>query len=424
MIPTPWTRPRVFHTWMALLAGDRVWVEPGTDSPSARHRVAAASMVTALMLTLVVHLVAMSARPPTQDDTRLRVAVAVATLAGAGLSIRPIRTMLGLAPEPAVFWWSVVWRTMSYLLLIAATAAVLPGLRFLGAVPIGLVGGIDVLLAMWTLGISIQPWAWLRRFATSTIHFGAIGALIGTAVFDTDGLSARSLLGAYAAMWAGITTAAGTLFVGDLAIRWTDRQRQDELDDLRVREREQRVHWLHDDVLSEVKLAALRIERTDDVEAARRELLELDHRLRLRQLEESMRNGQPQLSEIIQPHLRRAQTLGVSLDRVPSHDVSAIRLDEGAAQSTHRAISMLVSNAINAGATRLSLEVSVLDDDRTLEITLTDDAGGFTFDDLQPGRGLMLLLDELGPGSVRRGDAPGGSSVTVRVPTRSRPEGR
>lgn len=421
----------MLDTWMALLAGDRVWHDRADGPPTTRERGAAAIMVAALGLTTLVQLIALATRidPSGSLSDRDRDLLALMVLgagAAAALAVRPLWLVSGHRVAPASFWWSVCWRSVAYLTLIAVTAAVIPRFRLLGAVPLGLVGGSDALLTMWALGLTPRPKIWLKRLLLSPVHFGALGALIGTVAFDPEGVSTRAALGVYAAMWTGIVVAGSTVMAMNSFHKIVLAEEVEHREELRSRERELRVHWLHDDVLSEVKLAALRIEAGADVLAVRRELEDLDHRLRLRQLEESLRGGQPHIYEIIQPHLRRAQSAGVRIDRVPALDQTARQLDEATGQLLHRVVSNLMSNAMNAGATRLSLAIEEALEPPTLEISVTDDAGGFSLDEIAPGRGLALLQRDLGPDAVRRAAVPGGSVVTVRIPlerpTLSRPQ--
>lgn len=415
----------MFDTWMALLAGDRVWHDRSDGPPSTRERAAAALMLAALAGTVLVQWVALVSRSDVfapftgdrhQHDLEL---VALAGLGAAALlASRPILLAAGRRPATANFWWSLCWRGAAYLAITASTAALLPRFHLLGAVPLGLVGGTDAIMTMWALGLTPQPTSWLKRLLLSGLHFGALGALIGTVVFDPDGPSTRSALGVYVAMWTAVAVGGATVIAANRFTEVVDAQRAADREELRARERELRVHWLHDDVLSEVRLASLRIEADGDVDATRRELRDLDHRLRLRQLEESMRGGRPHLYEIIQPHLRRAQSLGIRIDRVPALDQTDRRVDEPTGQLLHRVVSNLVSNAINAGATRLSLAIDELTLPPSLVVAVTDDAGGFSLDDVDPGRGLSLLSRDLGTDAVRRDAVPGGSVVTVRVPIR------
>lgn len=410
---------------MALLAGDRVWHDRADGPPTTRERAAAGLMAAALLLTVLFQCAALASRVDllavadlTTRERDLTLLAILSFAAAAALSVRPLQLLAGSRSPTAGFWWSLTWRGLAYLALIVTTAAVLPRFRFLGAVPLGFVGGTDALLTMWALGLTPKPAVWVKRLVFSGVHFGALGALIGTVVFDPDGPSTRTALGFYAAMWTGIAVAATTVLASGRVMAVGDAQRRQDEADLRERERELRVHWLHDDVLSEVKLATLRIESAGDVDAATRELHELDHRLRVRQLEELLRGGRPHLYEIIQPHLRRVQSLGVRLDRVPTLDRTSLRVDETTGNLVHRVLANLTSNALNAGATRLSLTIDEGADPPSLDVSVTDDAGGFSLTDVEPGRGLALLMRDLGPDAVRRADVPAGSIVTVRIPLR------
>ena len=174
---------------------------------------------------------------------------------------------------------------------------------------------------------------------------------------------------------------------------------------------------MHDDVLSEVHLATLRISTgTATPEQINDELLDLDHRLRLRQLDDMMAASTPRIFEVLQPHLRRAQNLGVRLDHVPTHEVTRLELDEQCGRLLNRAVSLFTSNAINAGATRLAIDVRVVDGGERLVLNVTDDAGGFDLATVPDGRGLHTLIDELGAGAVQRYDAPGGSMMVATIP--------
>ena len=128
-----------------------------------------------------------------------------------------------------------------------------------------------------------------------------------------------------------------------------------------------------------------------------------------------MRGGEPHVYEILQPHLRRIQSLGIQLYRVPPLELTNRRVDQQTAQLFHRAVSVLTSNAINAEATRLAIDLFEIDDG-DITLTVTDDAGGFELDDVPAGRGLSNLIADLGPDRVLRRDTQSGSAVTVILP--------
>jgi signal transduction histidine kinase len=173
-------------------------------------------------------------------------------------------------------------------------------------------------------------------------------------------------------------------------------------------------HWLHDDVCAQLRLVTLRLHRgalrTDEVVGM---LDELDFALRLRQLDELLQSGTARLAEVLQPFVRNAQNHGVTVERVPTYETASAVVDRDAGQMLRHAASVLTSNALNAGATRLSFDVSV--DSEQVHLAVVDDAGGFDHDDLTAGRGLWSLLHELGPGNLTIDRVDGGSRVAAHV---------
>jgi signal transduction histidine kinase len=408
--------------WLAMLAGDRVWHE-GDDEASTREHAASAFLLVTLFITLLVQWVALAGRvdlTPSAHDRRLLVLNLLSVGAAAGLAIRPVQLLVGTPRSSARFGTSLVWRGLAYLVLIAATAALLSRFRFLAAIPLGLVGGSDALLTLWALGVRPQPLRWAKRFLFSTVHFGVLGAMLAAMLVEAD--SSRALTGLleiYVAMWLGIVVAGFTVVGMDRLSRLVAEQQAAKERDIREQERLVRAHWLHDDVLSEVRLSTLRLKDVDDLTAARAELEDLDHRLRLRQLDEVIRGGEPHLYEILQPHLRRAQSLGVQLHRVPPLEMTDRTVDQDSAHLFHRVVSILTSNAINAGATRLDIDLLPLTHDQIV-VTVTDDAGGFDLEAVPAGRGLASLRADLGTHAIRRRNVDGGSAVSVNVPIGAR----
>lgn len=413
--------PSRLDLWLALLAGDRVWGD-GDEDPSTREQAVCAFMLVTLLATLLVQWVALATRS-TGDLERLSALVAGSLVAACLLAIRPVRLLLGRQTRPPGFVFSLVWRGLAYLTLIATTVAVIGRFRFLAAIPLGLLGGSDALLTLWAIGVEPAPRQWARRFLFSTVHFGVLGAMLAALFFDAQPETLSTMLGIYIAMWLGVIVAGiAVLGMNKLSVLVdADRLRKEE--QVRERERLMRAHWLHDDVLSEVHLSTLRLKSVGDLDAARAELEELDHRLRLRQLDEVMRGGEPHIYEILQPHLRRIQSLGIQLYRVPPLELTNRRTDSESAQLFHRAVSVLTSNAINADASRMAIDLFEVDDGR-ISLTVTDDAGGFELNAVPAGRGLSTLIADLGTDHVRRRDTQNGSAVTVTLPLNAVPPRR
>lgn len=412
--------------WLALLAGDRVWIT-GDSDPTTREQAVSAFMLVALVITLLVQLVALSGRVDpfddaglTASDRRLVALVGAGTVAASALAVRPVALLLGRHRASPRFGPSVIWRGLAYLMLIVGTAALLSRSRFLGAIPLGLLGGSDAVLTLWAVGIAPAPLRWAKSFLFSTVHFGVLGAMLAAVWVESGNDAVTALLGIYVAMWLGVVVALAAVVGMHRLSELVDVQQAAKEQAVRDRERRLRAHWLHDDVLSEVRLSTLRLQGADDVDAARVELRDLDHRLRLRQLDEVIRGGATHLYEILQPHLRRIQSLGVTVSRVPPLELTDRTVDEDAAELFHRAVSVLVSNSLNAGASRIGIGLRPLGTGR-IELSVSDDAGGFDLAAAPPGRGLAQLRHDLGDGAVRRRDLDsidGGSVVSVVIPLR------
>jgi len=411
---------RQLDLWLALLAGERAWRDEGGE-PAAHERGVAAAMLSSLLVVVVMIAAAVAARwvPDGVLSDRERSLLVIAVVGSAAvivLAVRPAQIVVGRPYEPASVLWSALYRSVGYLAVIAAMAAAMSDVRFLAAIPLGLVAGADMLLAAWALGVEPVPWAWIRRFIWSTLHFGVVGALAATAWWHRhDDIVVRALA-LYVAMWLGLVVAGGVMSVYVAIAAAGEEQQSEYARDVERRERRRRAHWLHDDILSEIRLATLQISSDDEASVAtRRALEELDHRLRLRQLEASISTGDVHLYEILQPHLRRVQNLGVRLVHVPALESTDLEVDETAARLIERSFAGLISNALNAGATTLGIDVETATDGEGVTVSVTDDAGGFDFATIPAGRGLSRLARDLGPGAIARSDAPGGSVVTATV---------
>lgn len=424
MIPAPrgYKYP-VVDLWVALLAGGQVW-QAGSLKPSLRDRSIAGFGLVSLAMALIVEWSAFVSRVDafaegglaTQDRWLAGIGAA-SIFAVLALAIRPISLVRGRPGNPTNLLASAVWRLAAYLVLVVGTLSLVPRYRFLSVVPLGMVAGSDCMLTLRALGVAPATQRWLRIFLFSKVHFGVLGALLATALLDGQRATSADAFGAYIAMWVSVVAAGATIFCLERFNSFADAQIVSERHEAVAAEHQLRARWLHDDVLSEIRLAALRIDtQTPGAQSTRDELRDLDHRLRLRQLDEIVHTGRPHLYEIIQPHLRRAQSLGVELYQVPPLDIAERRVDACAGQLVNQAVSVLLSNAINADATRIGVTLREPGDPSLLELAVTDDAGGFDFAGVPPGGGLNTLMRDLAPGTVRRTDLPGGSIMTALIP--------
>jgi signal transduction histidine kinase len=418
-------QPRAFHLWMALLAGERIWHD-GPIQPGPRERISAGFALIGAACTVTVIWVAVATRfDPWDADviTNRRATVLAftiaATIAAIPLAVRYQRILRGHEAAGRPLWFELLWRSAAFLILVAVLAGALPRAHTPGVVPLGILAGADASLTLWALGVTPRARVWVWRFLTGPVHFGVLGAIIAVTAFGANDAAQRTLIGLYLAMWTGLIVAGLTVAMVNRLGLAVDQRVAEESHDVLVSERARRAHWLHDDVLSEVHLASLRISAGSATpEQINAELLDLDHRLRLRQLDDMMSAGTPRVYEILQPHLRRAQNLGIALDRVPTHEVTRLEVDEQCGRLLNRAVSILTSNATNAGATRLAIDLEAIDAGDRLVLRVTDDAGGFDLASVPDGRGLSSLIDELGAAAVQRSDVTGGSMMVVTVPRR------
>lgn len=177
---------------------------------------------------------------------------------------------------------------------------------------------------------------------------------------------------------------------------------------------EQRARWLHDVVLSEVRLTTLRLEIGDlDGADAIHELVDLDHRLRQRHLDETIVAGGATVGEIVQVHVRRLRGLSIPLSTETLDAVGQLHLATFDAERLHHGLSVLVSNAVNAGATVVGISVALAANRLVAEVT--DDAGGFELDQVPVGRALSSMKNSTRFASVYRRPTPTGSIVGAEV---------
>lgn len=371
-------------------------------------------MVLSVMWTLV----------PERLDTSTRpwIPVVAALVATAGLLavlVRPLLLALGRRrplPHPgrvAAFRFTV--SAALYLSIVI----VLPGWRSLAAWPLGVAGGADAILTRWALGLPFHPGRWWAGLVRSPVMAGIGAGLVVTLLFENTREQTFTTVMSFAALMLCLVAAWGTMWLLDTIRTHLDERVADAVTRARREEHRRRAHWLHDDVCAELQLTSLRLRtgRTSPDQVAS-ELADLDHRLRVRQTDELIASGDARMAELVQPALRRVQAAGVRLAEVPSLDDANVQLRPHEARLFTRMVGALVSNAVNAGATELSVLLHHHGD--RISVTVVDDAGGFPDTPLPPGRGLERLVNDLGPGSLSIEPTPVGSKVTLTMPCEPR----
>lgn len=293
----------------------------------------------------------------------------------------------------------VTVRSMLALALMTSAFAVMPGWASLNTWPIGIALGADAVLTSWALGWHLRPLRWWPAFVLSPYHLGAIGGLLGAATFQQSGSVWSTAFPVLVALHSWVIIASLTAWGLNQLDESEKADRQRLYDTAATVEHQKNAHWMHDDLCAQLRLVSIQVQsRSIEFEDVAQLLDDLDHQIRLRQLDAIFATETVRVAEIIQPWLRRAQNNGVLIDRVPSlDDVSMVVSTEVGREFSH-AVSVLTSNALNAGATRLSFDVTRTEE--YLSIIITDDAGGLSASELPVGRALWSLQQDLGDGQL------------------------
>lgn len=282
------------------------------------------------------------------------------------------------------------------------------------------VGGAVSALAPATVFVLAMPavdhpialgWLWIWSFALaaeSVVHSIAAGrvgvepvtvvrdgcvataVIAGSLAFDRIDVGRSALLVA-----AGLVVSWGFGLVVRVALRHHHRAVELERAEAEAAERRRRANWIHDELLSELRLARLRLETASGgTQQALSELVDIEHRLRLRQLDAELGAGGTRLAEIVQPFVRMVTGAGCRVAGVPSAEVASTWIDAKAGYELKRFFGVAVPNALLAGATLVVFEVVL--DGRHLVVRIRDDAGGFDPGASPVGRGRERLERELG----------------------------
>lgn len=325
----------------------------------------------------------------------------------------------GSAPSPVVV---AIARAVAIVGVIALSVHAYGSLQPLMLAALGIPAGAEIAVTLNLLGVELSPLRLWRRFLLSTAHLGALtgGTLIAAFPFTnaSPGLALAVLVSVE--MAAAVVTLGVAVF-GPL-LKKARRDERERLEGARAAAHRERAHWLHDDVCSEIGYLRLELDAgMRDPSALRAKLSELDHRLRLRQLAEILHSGRARLGEVVQPYIRTAQARGVDVVEVPSFEVGSLVLDRDTGRYVQRTFAVLVANALHAGARTLSMRVNV--DDNRLVIEIEDDAGGFDFSVVIPGRGLDGLRHEIGSSRLQLARTTQGTlaRVSLDIPPVSTP---
>lgn len=407
-------RPAYTDRRLAVIIGPGHWLGVGQPITTPMYAIAAAHIVSLITLGTTVTLRWIDLYRAADRSAVWYVIgtwVAVAFLA-TPLALRLIRPTARVSlPLPV----TVLLRVSGLVFLAAMPSALMVGWTNALLWPICVFAGADVALTLRALGHASRLVPSLPEALLSPMHVGIVAGLVLIAL-----LPGRYALGH---AFGGVLVTTETFFVvGYLFVYLSIRLFEHYDVELatarrRVFEAQQRgqAHWIHDDVLAELRLVRLRLERGElDQEELLRSMEEVEHHLRVRQLDTVVQSGTASVAEILQPYLRMAASSEIALDRVPSYEVGRWKVGQTTGMALKRCFAVPVTNAIVAGATRLS--VGIRREGQFLEVDVEDDAGGYEPSELHAGRGLQVLHRELAPGVVTVTNLGGGTRVRCRVP--------
>ena len=400
--------------WLAILAGRNTWQDAERGVDPVTRALALIQAVTIAVSVASVLLVA-TQRPSDSSDGSLTSPVSVLVAMTPLMLAGPIGTALGHVSASRSATVNVLGRSALGILVSAAVFALAPHWWAAFSWPIGIALGCDAALTATAIGWHPKPIQWWTSIVLSPFHLGVIGGLAGSSLARSQTSVLSTVLPIYGTLHIWLLIACAAAYASE---RILDRQqvlvevtRSDTIRD----EHRRSAHWLHDDICAQLRLVTLKVQgghlAADQVGGL---LDELDFTLRLRQLDELIESGSVRLAEVLQPFLRNAQNAGVLVERVPSYDIASTEVDHDTGTTFRRAAAVITSNALNAGATRLSFEIAVHEEH--IDLVVIDDAGGFDPSDITAGRGLWSLRHELGPDNLHIERHDTGSRVRAAVP--------
>lgn len=403
---------------IAIIAGRNTWYDRERPS-TVTVRSTSGSQLLALTTTATIVLAYVFGMERSTDTRIEQFGPALFALTCAVAAIGPTATLMGWRSASRSLWVNLLLRAALAVALITFLFASTDGWYTLLAWPLGTALGCDLALTAYALGWRASVVQWWGAFMSSPAHFGVLGGLFGASLVTDSASITRTAVPIYVMVqiWIGLAalTAWAALRMMDVEAAAMDAVRAETAYD----EHRRSAHWLHDDICARLRMTTLQVQRGNDkADEVVGMLDELDFALRLRQLDELIGSGSVRLAEVVQPFLRRAQQHGLVIERVPSYEIASTVVGPDTARQLRHAAAILTANAINAGATRLALDMNV--DGTTIDLTFSDDAGGFDATRLPVGRGLWSLREELGPRSLVITTIPGGSRVTARVPKHAR----
>ena len=393
--------------WVAALAGPLPWL--GDSSAAIDRAVGAIGFALAMTALSWTGLDAWQLR----DDPRSSVAALTFLVAWLVFNVPTLWWVCGRSRLRLASLW--VWgATRSVVLVVALCAwvALAPPLPVVRVMPIGASLGAELAVTAGLLGEQWIPKRWVTDYLLSTGHLVLLIAS-AVAVILLPGRESSAVFQVFAAIDVGVLAAIAAAAACTRLLRASIVDRQQLSSEVRRAEFEDRMHWMHDDVLA--LLTSLRLKATDGGLQGDRlvaAFLETDHLLREVQLEQGLSTGSRRIHQVLQPYVRRVESLGVRVVEVPRLEETGVTVSERTGRLLQRAIAVTTANAVEARATEL--RVRVTSDQSFVRLVVEDNAGGGVR--VVPGRGLAELTEQLGT-TVNITDTSSGSIVEVLVPS-------
>lgn len=412
-IRIPDSRGPTGDSFVAYAVGPQAWGAGSSEWSVAKTSAAAVGLLG--LSGMAVATVMMMIWNPLHRVAHVRAELVCLALLGLLAVAKPLLGILAEREDRFPISAALTLRCLGFGLFLTSWVALTPLSAVILLFPIGLFAGADIGLTSHLVGFDRATIKTSMGYVVSPIHLGAVTAVAAVVVLARSTRTTTTAIG----VLLGVEITALIGVISAAAVRQLFR-REDAVaahicDEQRSVEHHRRAHWIHDDVCADIRGLRVKVAaHTLTGSEIESELEELDHRLRLRQLDEVVAGGSATAAEVLQPYLRKLQHQGIQLTTVPHFDESAYTVLGQTAELLQRCAAGLTSNAVAAGATAVGLSLHATVDFLTL--TVTDDAGGFKLEESPAGRGLYRLANDLLPGTISVEPTGTGSAVIARIP--------
>jgi hypothetical protein len=278
------------------------------------------------------------------------------------------------------------------------------------ALPLSAAAAADLARAVWTPAIGPVEWSEFRTSPLAKSHLVGVAALSALAILLPSRRALTLCL---------LTSVVLGLAILELHLLTNLRIRSNGFADRRDlvnAEHKRRSDWMHDEVISLLTGVQMKFEHQHlDAKGVSLELRALDHQLRLRQSEETLRSGAATLGDLLQPYVRLIENLGARVTEAPAFESASCRVGEYDGRRVQRVFGVTIPNAVAAGASEVAIRFRLDLERSSLVVEVEDDAGGFDWTQLRAGGGLDTLRRDVGPECMTFESAPSGTRIVVNL---------